>query len=135
MGTTVDIERYGIVNTAINTIVNALQGETWDRLLSRFAILFGLNRELTRSTGLGRTCLFTSSRERQCSPPSQMGASAKLRESMYTTSPNFLKLLLHPSPLRSSGRGSEGEKGSHDPPRRGSWTALGPPRSTCSAPP
>ena len=41
-GTAVNIEKYGIINTAINTIVNTLQGENWVRLLSRCLSLFSV---------------------------------------------------------------------------------------------
>jgi len=135
VGATVDIETYGIVNITINTIVNALQGESWDRLLSRFAVRFGLNHELTRSVGWARTCCSTSSQGRRSLLLSLMDASVKLPESIYTTSPNFLQLLLRPSPVRQSGRRVEWEKGSHDPPNKGSWTVLESPRgSTCPPP-
>ena len=120
------------MNTAINTIVNALQGDAWVRLLSRFATLFGVSRELTSSIGWVRMCFSTSSRRRLSSSLSQTGASVKLQESIYMTSLKFLPLLLHPSLLRSSGRQAELEKESHDPLNRGSWMALESPRSMCS---
>ena len=57
MGATVDIERYGIVNTAINTIVNALQGESWVRLLSRFATILGVEPRVDEVDRVGEDVL------------------------------------------------------------------------------
>ena len=80
------------------------------------------------SIGSARTYFFIFSREPQFSSLSRTGASVKLRESIYTTSLRYLKLLLHPSVLRLSARQVEQEKGICDPPSRGSWMTLDAPR-------
>ena len=56
-GTAVDIEKYGIVNTTINTIVNALQGESWVRLLSRFVFYFWYELQVHEINRVGEDVL------------------------------------------------------------------------------
>ena len=135
-GTAVNIEKYGIVNTAINTIVNALQGESWVRLLSRLVLFpFSVSCELIGPTELARMCFFTSLQKRRSLPLSRTGASVKLRGNIYTISLKFHKVLLHPPALQLSGRQVEWRRGSHGPPSRGSWMAAEPSRRSMYPPP